>query len=539
MVAGMLPEAGPLPRRARRLIPAGFPHRGELIAAFAVLIVLAHLLLAQLTIVLALAFAVTGKVTRWRLCWLLAPAVAGLAWMLAAGPGEALAGFAAGPSSVLGYLTGGAAARHVIRPIAAFAGIGGWLPRQFPVALPLAAAEAGLIGWLDWLHTDEWAVPPPRPGAAAALRAALAARRIRSGAVLTRDGLALGVIPSTGAVAGLSWQEASRGVLVAGADAREVTLTCLQLVHAAARRRKPVIVLDDGHDAAIAHAVAATCLATGSPLLSPGGATPRTPRGAPDGSAIVSGALAGSRDAAERPARRPPSPRRGASQLWGRGAGRGVPSSAPAAPDLDLMQVVSERSAALIPVESPESAARAAASLTALGARLRRIGIDGDGLVWVPSAERLPEPVLAALVAEGTAAGLPVLAGAVSPAAAGQLAALVGALLVHRVTDRDLADCLAARAGTRLLPAGVAAARAGQPLPAPSVQPSVQSGQSGQSVEQQAPLTPCPVIEPRTLLSLRAAEFALAASVPRRRVVARARLVPARLPRHAERRGQP
>ena len=62
----MLPEAGPLPRRARQLIPVGFPRRGELIAACAVLIVLTHLLLAQLTIVLALAFAAVGKVTRWR-----------------------------------------------------------------------------------------------------------------------------------------------------------------------------------------------------------------------------------------------------------------------------------------------------------------------------------------------------------------------------------------------------------------------------------------------------------------------------------------
>ena len=143
--------------------------------------------------------------------WLLAPAVAGLAWMLAAGPGEALAGFAAGPSSVLGHLTGAHAALHVARPLAAFAGLGGWLPRQFPVALPLAAAEAALAGWLDWLHTDEWAVPPPRPGAVAALRAARAARRIRSGAVLTRDGVALGITPSNGAVIGLTWQEVSRG----------------------------------------------------------------------------------------------------------------------------------------------------------------------------------------------------------------------------------------------------------------------------------------------------------------------------------------
>src|ERR1700722_7069147 len=104
MVAGMVPEAGPMPRRARQLVPAGLPRRGELIAVCAVLILLAHLLLAQLTLVLALVFAVAGKITRWRLCWLFAPAAAGLGWMLAAGPGEALAGFAAGPVSVLGHL---------------------------------------------------------------------------------------------------------------------------------------------------------------------------------------------------------------------------------------------------------------------------------------------------------------------------------------------------------------------------------------------------------------------------------------------------
>jgi len=526
MIAGMLPEAGPMPRRARQLIPAGVPRRGELIAAGLVLIVLAHLLLAQLTFVLALAFTAVGKVTRWRLYWLLAPAVAGVAWMLAAGPGATLAGFAAGPSSVLGHLAGAHAAGHVARPLAAFAGIGGWLPRQFPVALPLAAAEAGLLGWLDWLHTDEWAVPPPRPGVVAAFRAAGAARRIRSGAVLTRDGLALGITPSTGAVTKLTWPEVSQGVLVAGADAREVTLAGLQLVHAAVRRRKPVVVLDDGHDAGIAHALAATCVATGTPLRRDDGGSGAGHAMAPRVAASRAAApgVAASRGAA------------GASQLWGRAAGSGragpgnagpgdgrreEPAREPSGADLDLSRVVSERSAALVSVNSPESAAWAASRLTALGAGLRRIGVDGDGLIWVPSAERLPAQVLAALVSDGAAAGLPVVVGAVTPTAAGQLAGLVGALLVYRLTDRDLADRLAARAGTRLLPAAVAAARSGQPFPAPA--------------GQQASLTPCPVIDPRALLSLRPAEFALVASVPRRRVVAQSRLVPARLPWRKER----
>lgn len=516
-----------MPRRARQLVPAGVPRRGELIATCAVLLLLAHLLLAQLTLVLAVVFAVAGKTTRWRRYWLLVPALAGFAWMLAAGPGEALAGFAAGPSSVLRHLAGGPVAGHAAHPLAAFSGIGGWLPRQLPVALPLAAAEAALAGWLAWLHTDEWSVPPPRAGAVAALRAAFAARRIRSGAVLTRDGVALGIAPSTGAVAELTWHEVSRGVVVAGADAREVTLTCLQLVHAAIRRRKPVIVLDDGHDAGIARALAAACQATGTPLRRDGGSS--------------SAASWGERGVV------PPGDNNSASQLWGRAAAPGDAARGQTRPggarrdepaheasgadlDLDLGLVVGERQAALVPVASPESAARAAGRLAALGAALRAVGVDGDGLVWVPAADRLPAQVLAALVSDGAAAGLPVLAGAVSPSVAGELAGRVGALLVHRLADRDLAVSLAARTGTRLLPAAVAAARAGQPIPVPA-------GQPGHDAGQQAAFAACPVIEARALLALRPAEFVLV-TPPRRRVV-RGYRMPARLPRYADQRPPP
>jgi hypothetical protein len=42
-------------------------------AAFAVLVILAHLLFAQLTFVLAAVFAAVGKTTRWRLWWLAVP----------------------------------------------------------------------------------------------------------------------------------------------------------------------------------------------------------------------------------------------------------------------------------------------------------------------------------------------------------------------------------------------------------------------------------------------------------------------------------
>ncbi|MGC2008832.1 hypothetical protein, partial [Trebonia sp.] len=73
-------------------------------AAFAVLVLLAHLLFAQLTFVLAVVFAAVSKTTRWRLWWLAVPAAAGLGWTLAIGPRAAAAGLAAGPAQILAYL---------------------------------------------------------------------------------------------------------------------------------------------------------------------------------------------------------------------------------------------------------------------------------------------------------------------------------------------------------------------------------------------------------------------------------------------------
>ena len=98
------------------------------------------------------------------------------------------------------------------------------------------------------------------------MRTALAASLIRSGSVVTRNGCALGVDPATGAVAELRWPEIAGGVLVAGAENQGVTVTSLQVVHAALRRRKPLIVIDASADAAIARALAAACAATGTPL---------------------------------------------------------------------------------------------------------------------------------------------------------------------------------------------------------------------------------------------------------------------------------
>src|SRR6185437_4675325 len=177
------------------------------------------------------------------------------------------------------------------------AGLGGawtWLPRQLPVALITGAAEAALIGWLYWLHTDEWAVPAPRPGLIAAARRAVVGRAVRGGGVVTREGIALGVAGATGARAELRWAEAAHGTLITGAAAQDLTLAGLQMVHAALRLRKPVIVLDPG-DPAIARALATACAATGVPLAAAGAssgdgrraASAASARGGPAGGARV------------------------------------------------------------------------------------------------------------------------------------------------------------------------------------------------------------------------------------------------------------
>ncbi|HEX8006465.1 MAG TPA: hypothetical protein VF482_08560 [Trebonia sp.] len=242
-----------------------FPRRGEVAAACAVLVLLIHLLFAQLTFILAVAFVAVSKASRWRLWWLTVPAVVGLAWTAAIGPRVAAAGFTAGPDQILGYLSGHPLSR-LMHPHGAFAGAGSWLLRQAPLALIAATAEAAIAGWLDWLHTDEWAVPPPRPGLVAAVRGEAARRAIRGSTVVTRDGCCLGVAPATGARATLRWAEIAGGALFTGDASTDIVATSFQVVHAALRLRKPVIGLDLSGDPTIAEALARVCWATTVPF---------------------------------------------------------------------------------------------------------------------------------------------------------------------------------------------------------------------------------------------------------------------------------
>jgi hypothetical protein len=84
--------------------------------------------------------------------------------------------------------------------------------------------------------------------------------------VVSRTGACLGTDRRTGRPAGISWPAAEGGVLVTGAAAAEVSEASFQLVHAAIRRRKPVVVVDLGAAAGLPGALARVCADAGAPL---------------------------------------------------------------------------------------------------------------------------------------------------------------------------------------------------------------------------------------------------------------------------------
>jgi hypothetical protein len=269
MCAILLPARPRAPRRARYLIPLGTPHRREVVAALSLLVLLAGLLFAQVTLGLALALHAAGKLTRWRPAWLAVPAAAGLTWILIIGPAAALAGLTAGPRAVTGTLSDRPPDPARMAQLGSlFAGPASWFPGQFPAGLILAAGVAAAAWWLDWLHTDEWRLPVPRPGLVVTGRRWLTAAFIRSGGVLSRSGVPLGVVGTTGRPAVIGWPEAGHGVLVTGAVPAALAGPAVQLAHAAIRLRKPVIVVDLAGDPGLPALLASMCAAAGAPLLS-------------------------------------------------------------------------------------------------------------------------------------------------------------------------------------------------------------------------------------------------------------------------------
>ncbi len=266
MTAPMAGLTGRAPRPLRSLAPAA-SRRGELAAALGVAVLLMHLLFAQLTLVLTVAFLALGRVSRWRRPWLVAPAFAGLVWILAIGPAAAAAGFTAGPGRIWAYLAGaGRRPGQLLHLLAGYSGAGQWLPRQLPVALAAAAAEAALVGWLTQPGGSGGRQPGYRRGLIVAVRSRLSTAALAAGGAVTRDGCGVGLQVSSGRLAGISWPEAAEGVLAVGTDAGRVAELGLPVTAAAIRRRKAVLIIDLSGSPRVTAAVAAACGIAEAPL---------------------------------------------------------------------------------------------------------------------------------------------------------------------------------------------------------------------------------------------------------------------------------
>ena len=266
--------------RARYLALHAAP-RSELAAGAAVTALLAHLLLAQLTLPLTICFMIVGRVSRWRPSWLAVPAAAGLAWAATIGLRPAVAGYLAGGGQVIRYLTGsGPAFPRLAHLPEAFQGWPHWIPGQIPVALIVAAAEtAGLNaigktgqGRAASQHRRSGQHQRYRPGIIVAARRRYLTAAIRRGEVATSDGGCVGIADRTGMRAAISWREAESGVLCTGQDPAAVAATALDLATAAIQRRKAVIIIDlDSRAGGRSGPIARACADAGAPLRRFGG----------------------------------------------------------------------------------------------------------------------------------------------------------------------------------------------------------------------------------------------------------------------------
>jgi hypothetical protein len=254
------------------LLPGPPGRTRELTAALAVVALLVHLLFAQVTLALAVILLVTGRIGRWRPPWLAVPAAAGLAWIAAAGGGRAIAGFAAGPRQVAGFLAGviGHPGR-LGQAGAAVAGAGHWLPRQFPVALALAAAEAAAVGYA--LRARAGGPPDYRPGLLVAVRRRRAVAALAAGVVVSRNGTDVGLDDSSGRRAEISWAQAAAGVLAVSADPQGAARVSFPVAACAVRRRMTVIAVDLTGSSWLADSLSGVCAAAAAPLrrFSPSG----------------------------------------------------------------------------------------------------------------------------------------------------------------------------------------------------------------------------------------------------------------------------
>jgi hypothetical protein len=363
--------------------------RGELAAALATAVVVGQLLFAQLTLVIAACLVVTCRIGKRRPYWLALPAAVGLPWTLAVGPTAAWRGFAAWPRQLVSHP---AVLSH---PAPVLHAMSHWLSQQFPLALLPAAVEAAVVLWPGWWRRAGVASAPSSPGLLAGARSRAHAKALAGGHTVTRGGCALGVRSDTGELAEVSWQEATRGMLLTGQDQTVLRHVGLAVGCAAIRLRMTVLVADlAGTAVSVAGLMAELAARLGVPpvTLDLAPATAAVPGGDPRVAASMGLAI-----------------RRRGVVLVSRGRLRAVvPSGSSSPPDQDRAVV---------------------ADLVAVLTGLRDLGLRADCLAWVNGCESVEADQAAELVRLGASTGTAVLLTTGSGAAPAGLAAAVGVLV--------------------------------------------------------------------------------------------------------------
>jgi hypothetical protein len=368
------------PRRSQLGKVARPDRRGELSAGLAAIALVTELLIVPAAVAVSLVLLAVARLSRWRPDWLLLPVLVGVGWLAAAGPRWAATSVAVGPRQLVSGLMHAAAnpSRLLRDPGGAAAAAVHALPRELPAALVAGAVQAGLLTWLGFRRRHEsW-----RPGLLAASRRWRGRALLAAGQTVTATGCAFGLDAHTGRLAGLSWAEVERGVLLTGTDPGELSPVVLAVACAALRRRKTVLTLDLGGDrdaAALAGAVALAAASLGLPVR-------RVSR--PDGA-------------------------------FGIAVGRAIRARG---------VLLASGSGALL-----------CGQVTGVLACLRERGLRGDGLLCVSGCEAVDHAMLADLLALGRWTGTAMLASTTSAECAEALACHVGQTVVCGPVSQEVA----------------------------------------------------------------------------------------------------
>jgi hypothetical protein len=401
--------AGTAERRNRRLWaddlrpPAARLGLRELAAGIAALAVAAQLALAPVMLLIAAVLMLTGRVSRWRPHWLLLPALGAACWLAAVRVAVAVAAFDAGAGRLISAEL--ALASHPMRLLhlsGALAGAGPWLQRELPLALLGGTAEAAIVLWLGWRYSPRsW-----RPGAIAVIRRRAAEAALAASHTVTADGCAIGIDPSSGRLAGFSWAEAQRGVLLAGLDEWQLCQVGLAVACAAMRLRKTVIVI-----------------------------------GSPAGSA-------------------------GQVALLARRLGVVVTEISTVGDDIarGIGCAVRGRRVLVVPASQPEVARRSLAELSAVLTSLRDLGLRGDCLAWVTSCDAMEPEITTGLLELGQVTGTCVLLSTTTMSYAASLAAQVGTTIEFgRTVSAERSRAVSAERGRAGAPGAFTLASACRP----------------------------------------------------------------------------